>query len=86
MNSPQAEVPIEQLVKELVKVVKLIQSNVPEGTTLPEIVDRVLEPVSMMLFQAILNELDPDWNKNILDHLVQPSTDSFWISEPDTMQ
>lgn len=82
----QSTVPIEPVIQKLVEVVKMIQSRVPEGTSLPEIVDRVVEPVAMMIFQGVLNELDPNWTTNIIDHYVHPSKDSFWMDESETIQ
>ncbi len=82
----QAIIPIEPVIQKLAEVAKMIQSRVPEGTSLPEIVDRVVEPVAMMIFQGVLNELDPNWSTNIIDHYVHPSKDSFWINESETIQ
>jgi hypothetical protein len=80
----QKELPIEEMLVILVAVTKEMKAKLP-NIPLPNIVDRVVEPVAFMLFQAIMDEIDPEWVHDNIE-VLNVAPDSTFVAGPETLQ
>ena len=85
----KADLPIEEMADKLANVVKQIKSRYGDGAPeIPELVDRILEPVIFTLFQAVLDRVDPEYKVNMnamLGQMSQPSKEAFFVSGTDSV-
>lgn len=78
------DLPIEGVLEILVAVTKEFQTKLP-NVPLPNLVERVVEPVAYMLFQSIMDQIDPNWVQDNIQ-TIQVAPESTFVPGPNTLQ